>query len=76
MIVICEAVFLFSVTGYALVHSGAIASIYLAMAGAMLLFTSWMFPLLFGQTLRNLEEKSEESQASSPPLVDASRLMP
>ena len=76
MIVICEAVFLFSLTDYALVHFGSIAPIYLAMAGAILLFTSWMFPLLFAQTFRNLEQEPEESQGSSPPLVDASRLMP
>lgn len=61
LIVICEGAFLASVSGYALVHRGDIASLYAAMTGSLLLFSGWMFPLLFHKGLRESDSVEFET---------------
>lgn len=68
LVVICEAFFLLSLAGYALVHTGEIALIYFAMAASLSLFTAWMFPLVFRQSVRELEAEPATMEREATPV--------
>tara|TARA_R110002096_G_scaffold182022_17_gene359813 strand:+ start:326 stop:1669 length:1344 start_codon:yes stop_codon:yes gene_type:complete len=67
--VLAEGVFLFCASSIALVNTGKISFIYLAMAGSILLFSSWLFPCIFRRGERSLStSNAEPSEPDQSPL--------
>lgn len=57
-VVVAEALFLITVTSFALLHESGIGMIYLVMTASVALFSGWLFPLFF--------RKGHDGGASSP----------
>lgn len=60
-VVIGEGLFLIGLAVAVLVQSGELTLVYLTMAGSLLLFSGWMFPLIFREGLKQpLDSPSDE----------------
>ncbi len=59
-VVVCEAIFLISVTSYALFQSGKISTMYFVMTGSIVLFSGWLFPYFFARGRGDGQKLNEE----------------